>query len=80
MRSGAGTAPARAAVATLADARVLFLDGSTTNALATADKLRAGNPYLVAPVAELTQLVAEPGAADELLDPYRACGVSVTRA
>ena len=46
---------------------------------ATSDKLRAGSPYLVAPVSELTHLVAETAAADELLDPYRALGVSVTR-
>ena len=49
-------------------------------ALATADKLRAGSPYLVAPVAELTHVVAETAAPDELLDPYRALGVTVTRA
>ena len=47
---------------------------------ATSDKLRAGSPYLVAPVAELTHVVAEAGAPDELLDPYRALGVTVTRA
>ena len=49
-------------------------------ALATADKLRAGGPYLVAPVGELTHLVAEAAAPDALLDPYRALGVTVTRA
>ena len=41
-------------------------------ALATTDKLRAAGPYLVAPVAELTHLVAEAAASDELLEPYRA--------
>jgi DeoR/GlpR family transcriptional regulator of sugar metabolism len=49
-------------------------------ALATSDKLRAGSPYLVAPVGELTHVVAEAGAPDELLDPIRAAGVTVTRA
>ena len=49
-------------------------------ALATADKLRAGSPYMVAPVAELTHIVAEAAAPDDLLEPYRALGVSVTRA
>ena len=49
-------------------------------ALATADKLRAGSAYRVAPVAELTHVVAEAAAPDELLDPYRAIGVTVTRA
>ena len=49
-------------------------------ALATADKLQAGSAYLVAPVAELTHVVAEAAAPDALLDPYRALGVTVTRA
>jgi DeoR/GlpR family transcriptional regulator of sugar metabolism len=49
-------------------------------ALATADKLRAGSTYLVAPVSELTHVVAEAAAPDALLDPYRALGVTVTRA
>ena len=49
-------------------------------ALATADKLQAGSAYLVAPVSELTHVVAEAAAPDALLDPYRALGVTVTRA
>ena len=49
-------------------------------ALATSDKLRAGSPYLVAPVGQLTHVVAEASAPDELLDPIRAAGVTVTRA
>jgi DeoR/GlpR family transcriptional regulator of sugar metabolism len=49
-------------------------------ALATTDKLTAGSAYRVAPVAELTHVVAEAAAPDELLDPYRAIGVTVTRA
>jgi DeoR/GlpR family transcriptional regulator of sugar metabolism len=48
--------------------------------LATVDKLSAGSPYLVAPVAELTHLVVEAGTPDELIGPYRELGVSVTRA
>jgi DeoR/GlpR family transcriptional regulator of sugar metabolism len=49
-------------------------------ALATADKLAAAGPYLVAPVSELTHVVAEAAAPDALLDAYRAIGVTVTRA
>jgi DeoR/GlpR family transcriptional regulator of sugar metabolism len=49
-------------------------------ALATSDKLRAGSPYVVAPVAELTHVIVEADAPDDLLDPYRALGVTVTRA
>ena len=45
-----------------------------------ADKLRAGSAYIVAPATELTHVVAEAAAGDELLDPYRALGVNVTRA
>lgn len=60
--------------------RAMVAASADVIALATADKLRAGGPYLVAPVAEVTHLVAEAGAPDALLDPYRAAGVSVTRA
>ena len=60
--------------------RAMVAASADVIALATADKLSAGSPYLVAPVAELTHLVAEAAAPDELLDPYRARGVTVTRA
>jgi DeoR/GlpR family transcriptional regulator of sugar metabolism len=49
-------------------------------ALATVDKLRSGSAYLVAPAGELTHVVVEADADDELLEPYRAAGVTVTRA
>ena len=52
--------------------RAMVAASADVIALATADKLRAGSPYVVAPVAELTHLVAEAAAPDELLDPYRA--------
>jgi DeoR/GlpR family transcriptional regulator of sugar metabolism len=60
--------------------RAMVESSADVIALATSDKLRAGSPYLVAPVAELTHVVAEAAAPDELLDPYRALGVTVTRA
>ncbi len=60
--------------------RAMVAASADVIALATADKLRAGSPYLVAPVAEVTHVVAEAAAPDELLDPYRALGVTVTRA
>ena len=60
--------------------RAMVAASADVIALATSDKLRAGSPYVVAPVAELTHLVAEAAAPDELLDPYRALGVTVTRA
>ena len=48
--------------------------------LARVSALVAESADLVAPVAELTHVVAEAAAPDELLDPYRAIGVTVTRA
>lgn len=60
--------------------RAMVESSADVIALATSDKLRAGSPYLVAPVAELTHVVADADAPDELLDPYRALGVTVTRA
>ncbi len=60
--------------------RAMVAASADVIALATTDKLRAAGPYLVAPVADLSQLIAESDAPDELLDPYRAAGVSVMRA
>jgi DeoR/GlpR family transcriptional regulator of sugar metabolism len=60
--------------------RAMVAASADVIALATADKLSAGSTYLVAPVGELTHVVAEAAADDALLDPYRAIGVTVTRA
>jgi DeoR/GlpR family transcriptional regulator of sugar metabolism len=59
--------------------RAMVAASADVIALATADKLRAASPYLVAPVGELTHLVSDADAPDELVDPYRALGVTVTR-
>jgi len=60
--------------------RAMVAASADVIALATTDKLRAGSPYVVAPVSEVTHLVAEAAAPDALLDPYRAVGIAVTRA
>jgi DeoR/GlpR family transcriptional regulator of sugar metabolism len=60
--------------------RAMVAASADVVALATADKLRAASAYIVAPVGELTHLVSDAEAPDELLDPYRALGVTVTRA
>jgi DeoR/GlpR family transcriptional regulator of sugar metabolism len=60
--------------------RAMVQSAGEVVAPATSDKLRAASAYLVAPVSEVTHLVAEPGAPDDLLDPYRALGLSVLRA
>ena len=60
--------------------RAMVAAAADVIAIATSDKLNAGSAYVVAPAAELTHLVAQAAAGDELLDPYRALGVTVTRA
>jgi DeoR/GlpR family transcriptional regulator of sugar metabolism len=60
--------------------RAMVAASADVVALATVDKLRAASAYLVAPVEELTHVVSVADAPDELLDPYRALGVTVTRA
>jgi DeoR/GlpR family transcriptional regulator of sugar metabolism len=47
-------------------------------ALATADKLRTANPWVVAPLSDVTHLVTDAG--EELTADYAAAGVSVVRA
>jgi DeoR/GlpR family transcriptional regulator of sugar metabolism len=59
--------------------RAMVAASADVIALATSDKLSAGSPYLVAPVSAITHVVAEAAAPDDLLDPYRALGVTVTR-
>ncbi len=48
-------------------------------AVATADKLGAVAPHLVAPIGELTRLLTSEAVADERLAPYAAAGVELTR-
>ena len=60
--------------------RAMVAAAADVIAIATTDKLNAGSAYLVAEAAELTHLVAQATAGDELLDPYRALGVTVTTA
>jgi DeoR/GlpR family transcriptional regulator of sugar metabolism len=60
--------------------RAMVAASADVIALATADKLRAASPYIVAPLDQLTHIVSSADAPDELLDPYRAAGVTVTRA
>jgi DeoR/GlpR family transcriptional regulator of sugar metabolism len=60
--------------------RAMVASSGEVIAPATSDKLGAASAYLVAPVADVTHVVAEPSAPDEMLGPYRALGLSVTRA
>ena len=60
--------------------RAMVAASADVIALATADKLRSASPYIVAAVDQLTHIVSGADAPDDLLDPYRAAGVTVTRA
>jgi DeoR/GlpR family transcriptional regulator of sugar metabolism len=48
-------------------------------ALASAEKLGTAAPYVVGPLADLTYLVTEQSVPDDLLEPYRAHGISIVR-
>ena len=58
--------------------RAMVAAAAEVIALATADKLRAAGPWVVAPLADLTHLVTDAG--EELTADYAAAGVSVVRA
>ena len=49
-------------------------------ALASLEKLNTAAPYIVAPLTELSEIITERSASDEILEPYRALGITVTRA
>lgn len=60
--------------------RAMIAGSADVIALATADKLRAASGHVVAPVRDVTHLVAGGGASEDVLDEYRALGLTVVRA
>lgn len=60
--------------------RAMIAGSADVVALATADKLRAASAHVVAPARDVTHLVAGAGAAEGVLDEYRALGIGVVRA
>jgi DeoR/GlpR family transcriptional regulator of sugar metabolism len=58
--------------------RAMVAASADVLAVATADKLRAASPWVVAPVSDLTHLVTDAGY--ELTADYTAAGVDVVRA
>lgn len=59
--------------------RVMVANSAEVAALATVDKLGTGAPYTVAPISDLTYIVTEPGAPDEMLEPYAAKGITIMK-
>jgi len=59
--------------------RIMVENSAEVAALATVDKLGTGAPYTVAPISDLTYIITEPDAPDELLAPYAAKGITIMK-
>lgn len=57
--------------------RAMIASAAETVALASAEKLGTAAPYTVGPLSELTHLVTESDLPEEMLQPYRAAGITV---
>lgn len=57
--------------------RAMIASAAEVVALASAEKLGTAATYTVGPMSELTHLVTEPGVPEEILEPYRALGITV---
>jgi len=59
--------------------RALIASAAETYVLVSAEKLNAASPYVIAPIAEVAGIVAEPGISIEALAPYERAGLTVIR-
>jgi DeoR/GlpR family transcriptional regulator of sugar metabolism len=57
--------------------RAMINGSNEVVALSSLDKLGTASPYIVAPITELTSLITEQGASEEMIAPYRQAGVHV---
>jgi DeoR/GlpR family transcriptional regulator of sugar metabolism len=57
--------------------RAMIASSAEVVALASAEKLGTAATYTVGPLSDLTHLVTEPGLPRELLEPYRAVGITI---
>ena len=60
--------------------RAIIASSAEVVALTSAEKLGTAAPYIVGPLSDLTHLVTDRSAHDEVLAPYRALGITVVRA
>ena len=60
--------------------RAMIENAAEVVAVSSAEKLGSAGPFVVAPLEELTQIVTERSAPDEILEPYRDLGVEVVLA
>ncbi len=59
--------------------RVMVENSAEVAALTTVEKLGTGAPYTVAPISDLTYIVTEPDAPDDMLEPYAAKGITIMK-
>jgi DeoR/GlpR family transcriptional regulator of sugar metabolism len=60
--------------------RAMIECSAETIALASPEKLNTAAPYLVGPLTELTEIITESSVSDEILQPYRDLGITITPA
>ncbi|NLF50122.1 MAG: DeoR/GlpR transcriptional regulator [Leptolinea sp.] len=59
--------------------RIMVDNSAEVAALVTVDKLGTGAPYTVAPISDLTYIITEPDAPDEVLAPYANKGITIMK-
>lgn len=60
--------------------RAMIACSAEVVALASPEKLNTAAPYIVGELRELSEIITEHSVSDELLEPYRALGVTVIKA
>ena len=60
--------------------RAMIACSAEVVALASSEKLNTAAPYIVGELSELNEIITEYSVPDEVLEPYRALGITMTRA
>lgn len=60
--------------------RAMIACSAEVVALVSPEKLNKAYPYIITPLSELTEIITERSVPDETLEPYRALGLTITRA
>jgi len=60
--------------------RAMIASSAEVVALASLEKLNTAAPYIVGPLTDLSEIITEQNVSDEIIAPYQALGITVTRA
>ena len=60
--------------------RAMIACSAEVIALVSPEKLNKAYPYIITPLSALSEVITERSIPDELLEPYRALGLTITRA